>query len=277
MASPPVELGATLAPATLRWDATDAILYALGVGARPPAELDLVYEERGPAVLPTFALIANWWAVKDLGSIMATEGRPIVHAFQSLELERPLAPTGSVTTEARVTAVWDKGKNTYVELTSQGHDDDGLLFTAMSGTMVLGLSGWGGERGPSSSGAAPPEAPPDHVLDDHIRPEQAAIYRLSGDRNALHIDPERARAAGFDDVFVHGLCTLGFAARAIVTAAANGDPRRLRSISCRFAAPVGLDAPLTTEVWRGDGELSFRTVQAGREALAQGRAVVVDG
>ena len=274
MAPRPVEVGATLPSATLRWGKDDVILYALGVGARPPKELDLVYEERGPAVLPTFALIPNWWAVKDLRSAMAVEGIPIVHAYQSLELTRPMPAEGTVTTEAVVTAVWDKGKHTYVETSSRGVDREGVLFTATSGTMILGLGGWGGERGPSSGGSAYPQHPPDVSVDDQVRVEQAAIYRLCGDRNPLHIDASRARAAGFDDVFLHGLCTLGFAARAIVSSTADGDPSRLRRISCRFASPVAVDAPLTTEIWRGETELVFRTIQSGREALAHGRALL---
>src|SRR5437016_886630 len=96
MLTAPVHVGAELAPATPKWGPQDAIVYALGVGARPPAELDLLYEERGPTVLPTFALIANWWAVKDLGSLMETGGRPIVHAFQSLEMTRAMGPRGEL-------------------------------------------------------------------------------------------------------------------------------------------------------------------------------------
>jgi acyl dehydratase len=267
-------VGTRLPGATYRWDGDDAIVYALGVGARPPAELHLLDENRGPAVLPSLALVANWWAMKDVRSVLDTGGAPMVHASQSVELERPLQPAGEVRVEAEVAAVWDKGRGSIVELTGTGTDADGVLFRTRSATMVIGVGGWGGERGPSSAPADDP-GPPDVVHDDHVRAEQAAVYRLSGDRNPLHIDPEAARAAGFDDVFLHGLCTLGFAARAVILACAGGDPARLRAIGCRFSMPVYLDRPLRTEMWRrGDGRVAFRTLQGPSPALTAGLATV---
>jgi acyl dehydratase len=168
--------------------------------------------------------------------------------------------------------VWDKGRNSIVEIAGDGHDADGPLFRTRSATMILGVGGWGGERGPSSS---PDEdlGAPDAVHDDEIRAEQAAIYRLSGDRNSLHINPVAAEKAGFDEVFLHGLCTLGFAARALIARCADGDPGSLRSISCRFAKPVFLDRPLRTEAWRrGEGEWAFQTCQGDTLALSAGMA-----
>jgi acyl dehydratase len=106
-----------------------------------------------------------------------------------------------------------------------------------------------------------------------VRPEQAAIYRLLGDRNPLHIDPAAARRAGFEDVFLHGLCTLGFAARAVIATMAAGDPSALRSISCRFARPVMLGADITTEIWNtGDGKIRFTARQGDTAALSAGTA-----
>lgn len=196
----------------------------------------------------------------------------MVHASQSLDLLRPVPPSGEVRVEAEIVAVWDKGKSSIVEVAGTGTDAEGPLFRSRSATMVLGIGDWGGERGPSSSGAEDP-GPPDRVHDDHVRPEQAAIYRLSGDRNPLHIDPEAAQKAGFDDVFLHGLCTLGFAARALINGSGSGDPTALRSITCRFAKPVALDRPLRTEVWeQDDGTCRFRTSQNGTVALSAGEA-----
>jgi acyl dehydratase len=265
-------IGARLPGATYRWGPNDAILYALGVGARPPAELDLLDECHGPVVLPTFALIANWWAMKDVRAVLDTGTAAMVHASQSLELVRAIGPTGEVRVDAEVVAVWDKGRSSIVEVAGTGADDDGVLFRTRSATMVLGVGGWGGERGPSSATDEDP-GPPDAVVDDHIRAEQAAIYRLSGDRNPLHIDPAAARKAGFDDVFLHGLCTLGFAARALIAGVGDGDAALLRSISCRFVKPVVLDHELRTELWRqGPNEWRFRTLQGDTVALAAGTA-----
>lgn len=265
-------VGTELAPATFRWTDTDVILYALGVGARPPDELKLLDEHRGPATLPTFALIANWHAVKDLRATLALGAFPIVHSAQSLQLDRPVVPSGEVNVTAQVTGVWDKGKHAAIEVTSTGVDAEGQLFSAASQTMVLGAGGFGGARGPAAT-EAPTDAPDETYLDT-IRPEQAAIYRLSGDRNPLHIDPDAARKFGFDDVFLHGLCTLGFAARALINVLGGGDPTTLTSISCRFAKPVTLDAELRTEIWRANGGAHFRTLQGDTVALASGAATL---
>jgi acyl dehydratase len=268
-------VGTALSPASFTWDQTDVILYALGVGARPPNELALLNEACGPAVLPTFALIANWWAVKDLRSVLDLGKFPIVHSAQSLELHRHIGASGELSVRAEVSSVWDKGKHAAVELTSRGVDADGTVFVARSQTMVLGAGGFGGERGPSAE--PDPDGPPEEVFDDVIRPEQAAIYRLSGDRNQLHIDPAAARKFGFDNVFLHGLCTLGFAARAVINAIGHGDPKSLTSLSCRFAKPVELDASLRTEMWRTGNSVRFRTLQGDVVALNSGTATLAGG
>lgn len=265
-------VGTRLDPTTFAWTETDVILYALGVGARPPGELALLDETRGPGVLPTFALLANWWTVKDLRSTLSLGSQPIVHGGQSLTVSRPLAPRGEVVVTGEVTAVWDKGKHASIEVTTRGVDDDGEVFVAVGQTMVLGGGGFGGDSGPARP--EDPNGSPDIVVEDEVRPEQAAIYRLSGDRNPLHIDPDAARKAGFDDVFLHGLCTFGFAARALVNSLGEGDPDTLQSISCRFAKPVALGTPLRTEIWRDGDRLRFRTSQGPTVALSAGTATL---
>lgn len=267
-------IGTKLPAVSYSWGPDETILYALGVGARPPEELRYLDEARGPRVIPTFALIANWWAVKDLRSYLDSGSAPMVHASQCLKMLRPIPPAGEVMVNAQVAAVWDKGRHSLVEVDATGVDADGPLFRTRSATMVLGTGGWGGERGPSGD---PPtvDTEPVHRVDDYVRPEQAAIYRLSGDRNPLHIDPDAARGAGFDDVFLHGLCTLGFAARALIATCCDDDPQRLVSIRCRFATPVHLGEPLVTEVWDpGDGTVRFRTSQGTTEALSSGMAQI---
>ncbi|ODR14536.1 hypothetical protein BHQ16_06110 [Mycobacterium shimoidei] len=266
-------MGTALPPTTHRWTPTDVILYALGVGARPPGERHLLDEHVGPAVLPTYALVANWWAVKDLRAVLDVGSSAIVHAAQSLHLERPVTASGEVTVAAEVTALWDTGKHAAIEVTSTGIDGDGTLFRASSQTMVLGAGGFGGTRPPAAAPA--PQSAPDGVWTDAVRPEQAAIYRLSGDRNPLHIDPAAARRFGFDDVFLHGLCTLGFAARALINVIGGEDPAALTSISCRFAKPVRLASELRTEIWRdGAGRVRFRTLQGDVVSLSSGTATL---
>jgi len=204
--------------------------------------------------------------------VLGLGGFPIVHAAQSLELTRPVQPRGEVTVAAEVSAVWDKGKHAAVELTGRGTDGDGELFVTRSQNMVLGAGGFGGSRGPSADDD--PDGPSDATYDDVIRPEQAAIYRLSGDRNQLHIDPEAAKKFGFNDVFLHGLCTLGFAARAVINTVGRGDVQALKSISCRFAKPVKLDTGLRTELWHSGESVRFRTMQGDVIALSSGTATL---
>jgi acyl dehydratase len=269
----PELVGLELPAAEFTWEPRDAILYALGVGADSADELDWVYEARGPRVLPTFALIPNWWAVKDLGRLVDGQGRPMVHASQTLRLHRDLSPSGRITARASVSAVWDKGANTLIEVTGRADDDAGPLFETRSGTMILGLGGWGGERGPSGASDPTPERPPDVVVSSHVHRNQGAIYRLSGDMNPLHIDPDAARAAGFDDVFLHGLCTFGFAGRALLRASPEGS--RLAHIEARFASPLFLDRTLETRIWLlDDGEIRFAALDGDRTILANGRATV---
>lgn len=266
-------VGTPLPVTSHRWSPTEVILYALGVGARPPKERHLLDEHVGPAVLPTYALIANWWAVKDLRAILDLGSLPIVHSAQSLQLERPIAASGEITVAATVTALWDTGKHAVIEVSSTGTDADGPVFRASSQTMALGGGGFGGERPPAAATA--PDAAPDGVHIDEVRPEQAAIYRLSGDRNPLHIDPAAARRFGFDDVFLHGLCTLGFAARALINVVGDGDPAALTSIGCRFAKPVQLGSDLRTEIWRDDtGRCRFQTLQGEVVSLSSGTATL---
>ena len=266
-------VGQELDPIEFEWKERDAILYALGVGARPPEDLDFLYEARGPRVLPGFALIPNWYAVRGLGQRIDTRGCTVVHAEQQLELARPLPPSGRVEARARIAAAWDKGRSTLIELAAEARDAEGPLFSTRSAVMVLGLGGWGGERGPAGGGGEPPAREPDLILREDVRPEQAAIYRLSGDLNPLHIDPERAKSAGFDGVFIHGLCTLGMAGRALLAPLCEGDPDSLASLGARFAQPVYPGRPLEIRVWRTSADvLAFSAEQDGRSVLTRGHA-----
>ena len=198
---------------------------------------------------------------------------PMVHAAQSLALRRPVGARGEVTDAQTISAVWDKGRHALVEVTTRGGDERGELLVSTSQTMLLGGGGFGGDRGPATS-AVEPDGEPTDVRQDTVRPEQAAIYRLLGDRNPLHIDPAAARRAGFDDVFLHGLATFGFATRAVLDAAGDGDPARLTSIACRFAKPVPLGVDLRTEIWRDGDDVRFRSLQGDVVALAGGTAAL---
>ena len=220
--------GHDLGARTVTWTERDAILYALAVGARADA-LDLVHEER-LRVLPTFALTLAQWAPDALGALGAFDPATAVHGAQRLLVRDELAPSGTMETRARVSEVWDKGGAAVFEV-----EVSCPAFVATWSLFAPGSGGFGGERGPS----APPRAPDtaDRVLTLATHSRQAALYRLLGDRHAMHVDPEAARAAGMPRPFLHGLCTLA-AATLPLAESLGAHPAGLRELEARFAAPV---------------------------------------
>ena len=272
-------VGTTTEPAPVSWEPKDVLLYACGVGAKPDRDLDFLYEGKGPKVLPTFAVVPGMLA---MGSVFGTgiEINPmmILHGEQSIELHRAIPPDAKARLTARISEVWDKGKAAVLGCEGTVEDDEGPLFTTKATLFVRGAGGFGGERGPSSDGRnQPPDRAPDVVIEDETRPEQAAIYRLSGDRNPLHIDPGFATAAGFDAPFLHGLCTYGFVGRAILRGLCDGDPARFHGFEARFADRVYPGDTIVTKLWRtGDGEAIVQAETArGNIVLSQARATFV--
>jgi len=181
------------------WDSKDAMLYACGVGARPYDDVNFLFEGKGPKVLPTFGVIGGMAGMGVMGQLEGINPMLILHGSQSITLHRELPAEGKVTLQGELTELWDKGSAAVIGITTTATDDKGALFTAGANIFARGSGGFGGERGPSTKGVnAPPEREPDHTISDETRIEQAAIYRLSGDRNPLHIDPEFAKVGGFD-------------------------------------------------------------------------------
>jgi acyl dehydratase len=206
----------------------DVVLYALSVGAAPD-ELDLVYE-RDVRVLPTYACALGLWAVEAAGELGAYDRKRSLHASQELVVHKPLPSDGEFDMTGRVASVWDKGKATVVDIVAECE-----YFTATYSIFLPGIGDWGGERGPASVKVGPGETTWTGAY--QTWPNQAAIYRLTGDLHPIHIDTEVAATNGFDRPILHGLCTLGIAARA-VAAAKNAHPCDLVSLSARLAAPV---------------------------------------
>jgi acyl dehydratase len=258
------------------WDSKDVMLYACGVGAKPDRELDFLYEGRGPKVLPTFAVIPGMLGMGTLFSVgLDINPMMILHGEQSITLHREIPADAKATVTGHISEVWDKEKAAVIGCEGVVEDDDGPLFTAKATLFVRGAGGFGGERGPSTEGRnAPPDRAPDAVVSDETRPEQAAIYRLSGDRNPLHIDPGFATSAGFDKPFLHGLCTYGFVGRAVLAALCGGDPSRLRGFEGRFADRVYCGDTIVTKVWHlGSGEAVVQAeTESGNVVLSQARA-----
>lgn len=255
-------VGVPSEPWTVTWDSSAALLYALGVGAGQPdpaAELEYTTENTAGVaqrVLPTYAIVlAQRTTSRALGDF---DPALLVHAEQAFSLAEELPVSGSVRVVATVTAIHDKGSGALVVTESIGTDatDERPVFSTRSSVFIRGEGGFGGERGPASTWT-PPDGSPDLDVRTPTRPEQALLYRLSGDRNPLHSDPAFARRGGFERPILHGLCTYGCAGRALLQAA--GDGERLVAMSGRFSAPVIPGATLRTRIWRRDSSLWFRT------------------
>ncbi len=271
----PQLVGTEFEPVQISWNDKDTMLYALGVGAKPESELDYLYEGRGPLVLPTYAVIPGMRALGNISQAVKLKIQRLLHGEQSVELLRPLPANAEITLSSQISEVWDKGKAGVIGVTAEATDADGPMFRTHATLFYIGGGDFGGEPGPSTSGKnLPPDREPDHVVDYHTSEEQGALYRLSGDRVALHIDPEFAQKAGYDKPFMHGLCTYGFVGRAILSSLCDGDPSRFKSMTGRFAERVQFEDTIITKIWKtGDGEAIVQAEnQDGAVVLSQSAA-----
>jgi acyl dehydratase len=255
-------------PVETSWNARDCMLYALGVGCGRD-ELQFS-SEKAQQVLPTFAVLKGGGGVP-LDAIGTFNFAMLVHSEQSFELFAPIPTEGSVRTVSRVTGIWDKRAAAQVETESTSTDlaSGSLLFRTRSSVLIRGEGGFGGERGPIGKKNRPPKRKPELEISYETRPDQALIYRLNGDLNPLHSDPEFAALAGFDKPILHGLCTYGFTGRALLHGLCRGDPGRFRSMEGRFSRPVFPGDQLTVQMWVDEGEAIFRTCN-------QHEAIVLD-
>jgi len=254
-------------PAERSWTSTDALLYAIGVGAGlgdPLQELQFTTENTAGVqqhVLPTYGvLLAQARMSGDLGDF---DRAMLVHAEQSIELHRPLPVAGKLRTSAMVTGIYDKGSGALVE--TKNHAVDAAtgepLVTTTSSTFIRGEGGFGGDRGTADPWQLPDRAP-DVKVTMQTRPEQALLYRLSGDRNPLHSDPAFAARGGFSRPILHGLCTYGVTGRALLHEVCGSDPARFRAMSGRFSRPVLPGESLVVSVWVGEnGAAQFHTAK----------------
>jgi acyl dehydratase len=254
-------------PQERSWTSTEALLYAIGVGAGlgdPLQELQFTTENTAGVqqqVLPTFGvLLAQARASGDLGDF---DRAMLVHAEQSIELHQPLPVAGTLRTASMVTGIYDKGSGALVE--SENHAVDAAtgkpMVTTRASTFIRGEGGFGGDRGTSQPWELPDRAP-DHKVVQQTRPEQALLYRLCGDRNPLHADPAFAARGGFSRPILHGLCTYGFTGRALLHELCGSDPARFTSMSGRFSRPVLPGESLVVSIWLGDnGSAQFQTAK----------------
>ena len=265
----------------------DCILYALGLGfGHDPMnedELPFVYEKNLKA-LPTFALVQGYtpyWLRNPDSGVNWTK---VMHGEQGFVLHKPVTPQGSVLGRTRIVEVIDKGEGkgalVYSERKVIDKATGAALATLTQTTFCRADGGFGGPKRETPAPHALPERAPDAVCDLPTRPEMSLIYRLSGDINPLHAEPDFARAAGFPRPILHGLATFGVAGHALLRTICGYDPARLKAMAGRFSAPVFPGETIRTEIWRGNdndpGVVSFRSRVIERDVIAinNGRAEI---
>jgi acyl dehydratase len=274
----PSAVGAVGDIRTMSWNSKDALLYAVGIGA---GQSDLPFTTENTkdiqqVVFPTFAVVAGSGtasagksAMSDIGSFNFAM---LVHGSQAITLHRPIPIEAEVTVQDKVVAMYDKGKAAVVVTEAETKLKSGeLLWTTRSSVFIRGEGGWDGDRGPSGPQNVPPERTPDHEVTLQTSPDQAFVYRLSGDRNPLHTDPSFAAIGGFDRPILHGLCSYGFTGRALLGALCNNDVTKFNHIEGRFSSPVMPGDALTVRMWTiASGETVFTTSVGDRVLIDQG-------
>lgn len=268
-------VGTTVGPRRVTWTEKDCRIYALGVGAGVD-DLRFTTENTRSSpqeVLPTMPVVLGGdpEIFRRIGSF---DWSKVVHAEQGVTTHAPLPTEGAAITTTRVEAMHDKGRAAVLVLVTDGvsAESEQPLFRTETSLFIRDAGGWGGDRGPRADDPVP-DGPPDTTVTYETGRDQALLYRLSGDRNPLHSDPEFARRAGFDRPILHGLCTYGFTGRALLSTLADDDPARFRAMHARFARPVYPGDTLHVDIWRtAAGHATFRTRQQDDEVvLSHGR------
>jgi acyl dehydratase len=263
--------GATLPESETSYTKDQVILYHLGVGAGVPptdaGELEYTYE-KSLKVLPSFAVIPAFGSMGGIGSIPGLEFNlaMLLHGEQEVILHKPLPPEQKLTTSAHIPEIYDKGKAALVILESTARDEAGdPLFTNRFSLFIRGEGGFGGDSGPKAGNAAPDRAP-DGVVESKTLPQQALIYRLSGDKNPLHADPEFAKMAGFDRPIIHGLCSYGVVCKAVVDEVLGGDVTRVERYQARFAGVGFPGETYQTSFWKEGEKVLIQAKSVERDA-----------
>ena len=254
-------LGKPLGPVTKDYSWKDAVLYALGVGAGFD-EIEYTYE-KDLKVLPSFSMAA----VFNFFPLFSTEANinlaGVLHGEQELVFHQPIPAEGTLTTSGHLTDFYDKGQDKgalVVGVSDTRHSNGKKLFTSRLTLFARLDGGFGGENAPPQT-LVMPDRPPDYEVADAPTRDQPLLYRLSGDIFPLHVDQEFAEMAGFERPIMHGLCTHGFACRALIKSLVPGRPERVRRMNCRFSKPLYPGDPIKTRIWKdGDGRALWQVV-----------------
>lgn len=273
---PSVAVGADLGERTFSWSESDVLLYhlAVGAGSRPgdqlsPAALAWTVDGPGLQVLPSFGVVAPTFHETDPPPLdlpgCDINLSQVVHGSQSVTLRAPLPTSGTATVSTTLTDVWDKGKAAVIWQEAVARSEAGAeLWTTRSSIFVRGEGGWGGDRG-SSTPVELPDRAPDATTTYSVTPQQALLYRLCGDRNPLHADPDFAKAAGFPAPILHGLCSYGIVLRELTEALLGSDATQVGGFGAKFAGVVFPGETIAVRGWREDGRIVASASVAGGE------------
>jgi acyl dehydratase len=277
---PSVAIGAPVGEVSFSWSSSDVLLYHLAIGAGSrwgdnvhPDALRWTTDGAGLQVLPTFGVVAPTFHMTeppplDLPGCDINLSQ-VVHGSQAISVNAPLPTSGSATVRTTLTDVWDKGNAAVIwqeaVATSQTDDQPGEeLWRTRSSIFVRGEGGWGGDRGTAQPVELPDRAP-DAETTYAITPQQALLYRLCGDRNPLHSDPDFAKAAGFPAPILHGLCSYGIVLRELTTALLGSDATKVAGFAVKFTGVVYPGETLGVQGWLEDGRVLGRATVSGGE------------
>jgi acyl dehydratase len=256
----------------------DTVIYALGVGATPDEELDYLYEGRGPKVLPSFCTIPTFAAFDALVDRIGCDRSGMVHHSQQVRLFKPLQPRAKLSVMGRVGGLYDLKRFAMAVFVIEAYDEAEDLLIRGEVTLILLKDGrFGGERPPKVDRVRIPERAPDFESRELIPATQALLYRLSGDYNPLHADPAFAAEVGFERPILHGLCTFGYAGRAVVQHACGGDPERLAELRAQFTNPVFPGDTLIVRGWEAGDRIVLAAATEERPSdncLSQAHALI---
>ena len=258
-------------PDVMHYTWRDTALYALGVGAKKN-ELDYLYEARGPKVLPGFAVVPKFQPMLDLLARSGGNLSMLVHGGERVRVHVSLQPKGSLRTTATIRGFYDLRRLATVYVDTETRDEAGSLVAETTSSMIFrDGGGFGGPPPPKEKAEVerPKDTPPSFAIEEVTSPEQALLYRLSGDANPLHADPELARSVGFErGPILHGLCTLGFMVRHAAQGACGGDAARIRAFEGQFRRPVWPGDTLVTMGWQvAPGQLALQVKVKERDEI----------
>jgi acyl dehydratase/putative sterol carrier protein len=266
-------IGKKIGPLTKDYTWKDVILYALGIGAGFH-ELDYTYEKR-LKVIPTFSIAMIFDFFREVAAASNINIAGVLHVGQDIIFHNPIPPSGTLTTEGMITNYYDKGtKGALVVAQSETSHSTGIkLFTSVITLFGRLDGGFGGKNAPHET-LDIPNREPDFIVEATPSPDQPLLYRLSGDTFGLHVDAELAKMVGLERPIMHGLCTYGFACRALMTSLTPGNPEKVRRLACRFLQALYPGEPVKTLVWRTkEGMAVWRTINASTGDIVIERGV----